>query len=85
MIGEVTQEYIELLFRTERTGYFANTKGYDLEPDVQVICRMERGEDIGVIVNTAVPETAAFVLSSTAYRHPLTLMSQDVLPIWHSN
>jgi len=58
MIGEVMQEYIEVLFRTERTGYFANTKGYDLEPDVQVICRMERGEDIGVIVNTAVPETA---------------------------
>ncbi len=56
MNGAIMQEYIEVLFRTERVGYFTNPKELPLEPDARVVCRMERGEDIGEVTNCAVSE-----------------------------
>ncbi|HPR17517.1 MAG TPA: regulatory iron-sulfur-containing complex subunit RicT [Candidatus Cloacimonadota bacterium] len=50
------QEYVELVFRSERTGYFINNKQLPLEPDMKVIARVERGEDIGTVLNCAVSE-----------------------------
>ena len=48
------QEYIKVVFRTGREGYYFNKKEYKIEPDMDVIVKAERGEDIGKIVNCAV-------------------------------
>ncbi len=40
------QEYIKVIFRTGRDGYYLNNKEYSIEPDVDVIVKVERGEDI---------------------------------------
>ncbi len=48
------QEYIKVIFRTGREGYYLNTKEYKIEPDLYVIVGVERGEDIGQISNCAV-------------------------------
>jgi len=48
------QEYIKVIFRTGREGYYINSKEYCIEPDLDVIISAERGEDIGRIVNCAV-------------------------------
>ena len=50
-------EYVELTFRSERTGYFLNTKDLALEPDMYVIAKVERGEDIGQISNCAITDS----------------------------
>jgi cell fate regulator YaaT (PSP1 superfamily) len=50
------REYVELKFRSERTGYFLNVKNLALEPDMFVIAKVERGEDIGQISNCAVTD-----------------------------
>jgi len=47
------QEYIKVVFRTGREGYYLNKKEYEIQPDVDVIVKVERGEDIGRIVNCA--------------------------------
>ena len=49
------EEYIKVIFRTGREGYYLNIKEYCIEPDLDVIINVERGEDIGRIVNCAVP------------------------------
>ena len=48
------QEYIKVVFRTGREGYYINNKEYCIEPDINVIVKVERGEDIGQIVNCSV-------------------------------
>lgn len=48
------QELIEVLFRTDRTGYYINEKNLSLQPDMMVVVKAERGEEIGKIVNCAV-------------------------------
>ncbi|MCF7792451.1 MAG: Tpl protein [Candidatus Cloacimonetes bacterium] len=50
------QELVELMFRSERTGYFVNKKNLLIEPDMQVIARVERGEDIGRVLNCSVED-----------------------------
>jgi cell fate regulator YaaT (PSP1 superfamily) len=45
---------VEVIFRSERTGYFNNINSLDLEPDFLVICRVDRGEDIARIVNISI-------------------------------
>ncbi len=47
------QEYIKVIFRTGREGYYLNNKEYNIEPDIYVIVGVERGEDIGQIANCA--------------------------------
>jgi len=48
------QQIVEIMFRTERVEYFVNSKHLKIEPDMQVIVRVERGEDIGRIINCSV-------------------------------
>lgn len=47
-------EFVELQFRSERTGFYSNFKQLALEPDMFVIAKVERGEDIGQVVNCSV-------------------------------
>lgn len=48
------QELIEVIFRSERIGYFINPKNLQLEPDMNIIVKAERGEDIAKIINCSV-------------------------------
>ena len=48
------QEYIKVVFRTGREGYYLNNKEYSIEPDIDVIVKVERGEDVARILNCAV-------------------------------
>lgn len=48
------QDYIKVVFRTGREGYYLNTKEYEIEPDIDVIVKVERGEDIARIINCSV-------------------------------
>jgi len=48
------QEYIKVVFRTGREGYYLNNKEYKIEPDIDVIVKVERGEDVAKIINCAV-------------------------------
>ena len=48
------QDYIKVVFRTGREGYYFNNKEYNIQPDMNVIVKVERGEDIGQIVNCSV-------------------------------
>ncbi len=52
--GVKMQEYIKVIFRTGREGFYFNNKEYKIEPDMYVIVGVERGEDIGQITNCAI-------------------------------
>ena len=52
--GVKMQEYIKVIFRTGREGFYLNNKEYKIEPDMYVIVGVERGEDIGQITNCAI-------------------------------
>jgi cell fate regulator YaaT (PSP1 superfamily) len=45
---------IEVIFRTERIGYYQNPKQFTLQPDDIVICKVDRGEDIARVINTSI-------------------------------
>jgi cell fate regulator YaaT (PSP1 superfamily) len=47
-------EFVELQFRSERSGFYSNPKHLAFEPDVYVIAKVERGEDIGLVLNCSV-------------------------------
>lgn len=49
-------EFVEVIFRTERVGHFINSKELPIEPDSLIICRVERGEDIGRVINCSVTD-----------------------------
>ncbi len=48
------KEFVEVVFRSERVGYFINNKELELSPDLDVVVKVERGEDIGRVSNCAV-------------------------------
>ncbi|MCD4796097.1 MAG: Tpl protein [Candidatus Cloacimonetes bacterium] len=48
------QELIEVIFRSDRIGYFINPKNLQIEPDMNIIVKAERGEDIAKIINCSV-------------------------------
>ncbi|MCK4312495.1 MAG: Tpl protein [Candidatus Cloacimonetes bacterium] len=48
------QEFVEVIFRSERNGYFINSKNLEIAPDMNVIVKVERGEDIGRVLNSCV-------------------------------
>jgi len=50
------QEYVEVLFRSDRTGYFINQKQLEIYPDIEVVVKVERGEDIASVINTSVTD-----------------------------
>lgn len=49
-------EFVEVIFRTERVGHFINSKNLQIEPDTLIVARVERGEDIGRVINCAVTD-----------------------------
>jgi len=49
-------EFVEVIFRTERVGHFINSKNLKIEPDSLIVARVERGEDIGRVINCAVTD-----------------------------
>ncbi len=48
------QEFIEIMFRTERTKYFVNSNKLDILPDMNVIVKVGRGEDIGRVISCSI-------------------------------
>ena len=48
------KEFVEVVFRSEKVGYFINNKELELSPDLDVVVKVERGEDIGRVSNCAV-------------------------------
>jgi cell fate regulator YaaT (PSP1 superfamily) len=48
------QEFVEVVFRSDRIGFFINNKQLELSPDLNVVVKVERGEDIGRVSNCAV-------------------------------
>ncbi len=48
------KEYIEVLFRTDRTGFIVNRNNIKIEPDMDIVVKVERGEDIARVINCAV-------------------------------
>ncbi len=48
------QEFVEVIFRSERNGFFINSKNLEIAPDTSVIVKVERGEDIGRVLNCSV-------------------------------
>ncbi|MCK4696598.1 MAG: hypothetical protein KAT74_12585, partial [Candidatus Cloacimonetes bacterium] len=50
------KEFVEVIFRSERMGHFINSKNLEILPDVKVVVKVERGEDIGRIVNCALED-----------------------------
>ncbi len=51
--GVIMKEFVEVIFRSERIGYFINSKNLEILPDAKVVVKVERGEDIGRIINCA--------------------------------
>ncbi len=45
---------IEVIFRSERIGYYNNPKNFPIKPDDIVICKVDRGEDIARVLNTSI-------------------------------
>ena len=48
-------KYIEVIFRSERTGYYYNKNNLELSPDDIVIVKVDRGEDIARVINSSIP------------------------------
>ncbi|MCK4654389.1 MAG: Tpl protein [Candidatus Cloacimonetes bacterium] len=48
------KEFVEVIFRSERNGFFINSKNLEIAPDTSVIVKVERGEDIGRVLNCSV-------------------------------
>ena len=40
------QDFVEVIFRTDRTGYYYNYKNLEVIPDMQVVVKVESGEEI---------------------------------------
>ena len=45
------QDFVEIIFRTDRNGYYYNYKNLEISPDTKVVVKVERGEEIGNVVN----------------------------------
>jgi len=48
-------KYIEVIFRSERTGFFFNKHNLTIVPDDIVIVKVDRGEDIARVINASIP------------------------------
>jgi len=48
------QEFVEVIFRSERNGFYINSRNLEITPDMRVIVKVERGEDIGRVLNCSV-------------------------------
>jgi len=56
-LTETTNNYLEVEMRTWKILYVTNPKNIPISPDDLVICDMERGYDIGKILNTSIKDS----------------------------
>ena len=45
--------YIEVVFRSERTGIYLNKLNLNILPNTIIVVKVDHGEDIGRVVNTS--------------------------------
>ena len=53
---ENSPEYLEVIFRTGRLGYYQNTSQLPLKPDDLIIVEVDRGEDIAQVIHLSVSD-----------------------------
>lgn len=49
-------DFIEVIFRTGRIGYYQNTKGLNIQPEDIIIVEVERGDDIAQVIHLGITE-----------------------------
>jgi cell fate regulator YaaT (PSP1 superfamily) len=49
-------DFIEVIFRTGRIGYYQNTKGLNIQPEDIIIVEVERGDDIAQVIHLGIKE-----------------------------
>ena len=53
---EISPEYLEVIFRTGRLGYYQNSSQLPLKPDDLIIVEVDRGEDIAQVIHLSVSD-----------------------------
>ncbi len=53
---EISPEYLEVIFRTGRLGYYQNHSHLPLKPDDLIIVEVDRGEDIAQVIHLSVTD-----------------------------
>jgi cell fate regulator YaaT (PSP1 superfamily) len=53
---EMSPEYLEVIFRTGRLGYYQNHSHLPLKPDDLIIVEVDRGEDIAQVIHLSVTD-----------------------------
>jgi len=53
---EMSPEYLEVIFRTGRLGYYQNNSHLPLKPDDLIIVEVDRGEDIAQVIHLSVTD-----------------------------
>ncbi|MBP9038655.1 MAG: Tpl protein [Candidatus Syntrophosphaera sp.] len=53
---EISPEYLEVIFRTGRLGYYQNNSHLPLKPDDLIIVEVDRGEDIAQVIHLSVTD-----------------------------
>ncbi len=48
------QEFVEVVFRSKRIGYFVNSKNLVIAPDADIVVKVDRGEDLGKVINCSI-------------------------------
>ena len=49
-------DFIEVIFRTGRIGYYQNTKGLNIQPEDIIVVEVERGDDIAQVIHLGINE-----------------------------
>lgn len=49
-------DFIEVIFRTGRIGYYQNTKGLNIQPEDIIVVEVERGDDIAQVIHLGITE-----------------------------
>ena len=82
------QELVEVVFRSERTGYFINSKELEIVPDSKVVVKVERGEDIGRVLNCSVNDSSVeeklkdeSFFTGDVYNHYQSLCERDKIEV----
>lgn len=71
------QEYIEVIYRSGRIGFFPQQEELNLQPDDIIIVEVERGEDIAQIVQMAVPEDECLNLERQDKMYKIRRLAND--------
>ncbi|MCB5233872.1 MAG: Tpl protein [Candidatus Cloacimonetes bacterium] len=71
------QEYIEVIYRSGRIGFFPVQEELKLQPDDLIIVEVERGEDIAQIVQMAVPQSECINLDRQDKVYKIRRLAND--------